>query len=101
MRTVFNELETWSPKKEIGVQSKNRDIVVRLVENRCVINPEKFIAAYIVTFDPSDDSDEATKFTQHYLEQHELEMFSLLMTGATLRGLVKPKDVPLKVYLEL
>lgn len=101
MRTVFNELETWAPKKEIGIQGKNKDVVVRLVESGVIINPENFITAAITTFDPSDDSDEATKATQHYLEQHELEMFSLHVTGAIIRGLVKPKDVPLKVYLEL
>lgn len=101
MRTVFNELETWAPKKKIGVQSKNETVVVRLVENRLVINPEKFVAAGLITFDPSDDSDEVSKFTQHYLELHELEMFSLFMTGATIRGLVKPKNILLEKYLEL
>lgn len=101
MRTVFNEVETWSPKKKVGVQNKNENIVVRLVENRFVINPEKFVAACINTFDPSEDPDEASKATQHYLELHELEMFSLLMTGVTIRGLVKPKNIQLEKYLEL
>ena len=101
MRTVFNEVETWTPKKKIGVQNKNENIVVRLVENRCVINPEKFIAACITTFDPSDDLEEAAKATQHFLELHELEMFSLLTTAGPIRGLVKPKNIPLEKYLKL
>ena len=101
MRKVFNAVEVWSPKKEVGVQNKNKSVIVRLVENRCIINPEKFIAACITTFDPSEDSDETSKATQHYLELHELETFSLLMVGVTIRGLVKPKDMPLAEYLEL
>lgn len=101
MRTVFNELETWAPKKKIGVQNQDESVIVRLVENRCVINPERFVAASIATFDPSDDIDEASKATQHYLKLHKLEMFHLLMTGATIRGLVKPKNIPLEKYLEL
>lgn len=101
MRTVFNEVETWSPKKKIGIQGKNEDIVIRLVESRCIINPEKFVGAVITTFDPSDDCDEETRATQQYLEQNGLEMFSLLMVGATIRGLVKPKNMSLKTYLDL
>ena len=101
MRKVFNEVELWSPKKKVGVQNKNKYEIIRLVENRCIINPEKFIAAVITTFDPTDDSDEASKIMQRYLELHELEMFSLLMVGVTIKGLVKPKDIPLAEYLEL
>lgn len=101
MRTVFDELETWSPKKRIGIQGKNEDVIVRIVKERCIINPEKFIAAAVVTFDPSDDLDEADKVTQDYLEEHGLEMFSLFMAGATIRGLVKPTSMSLKTYLGL
>lgn len=102
MRTVFNALETWAPEKKVGIQNKeqNKNVVIRIIENRVIINPEKFIGSVVTTFDPNE-SDDATKLTENYLKEHSLEMFSIILEKATISGLIKPADISLKDYLEL
>ena len=101
MRTVFDELEVWSSKKQVSLQTENKNIIIRLVKDRIVINPECFIGAIINSFDPSDDINETDKKVLSYLNDNDLEMFQIICENATFKGLVKPKNILLKDFLEL
>lgn len=101
MRTVFDELEIWASKNQVSLQTENKNVIIRLTKDRVVINPECFIGAVTNSFDPSDDVSETDKKVLSYLNDNGLEMFQIICKNATFKGLVKPKNILLKDFLEL
>ena len=100
MRTVFSQLEVWVSKEKISMTSSKKAPIIRISKDCMVINPEKYVCAAVNSFDPSDELSEKDKNIIKYLDANNLEIFDICMVGATLRNVVKPKDIPLEEYLK-
>lgn len=101
MRTIFDELEVWSRKKTISMSNaQQKGTVIRIAKEGIVINPEKFVYAEIATFDPNpEELKESTECVKNYLEENNLDMFSIMMTNGVIRNLIKPKNITLYNFL--
>jgi len=100
MRTVFSQLEVWVSKEKISMTSSKKPPIIRISKDSIVISPEKYVCAIVNSFDPSDELSEKDKRVMEYLDANNLEVFDICMVGATIRSIVKPKDIPLEEYLK-
>ena len=100
MRTVFSRLEVWVSKEKISMTSSRKPPILRISKDSIVINPEKYVCAVVNSFNPSDELSKEDKNIMKYLDANNLEVFDICMVGATLRNIVKPKDIPLEEYLK-